>query len=103
MQSRTFYFLQDSVTGNFYTGENNTIEDLSTAAVYFQSKNAEKKIKDIICSWEHQDEYADHWIKLKKSESKEEKAWAKKEKQDVISRKNLENWGIKIVSKKVNI
>ena len=46
---RKFYFIKDSVTGNFYEGK--SADDISTfdkAAVYFQHKNAEKKIKEYI-------------------------------------------------------
>ena len=43
---RKFYFIKDSVTGKFYIGQNaDDIAAFDQAAVYFQRKNAEEKIK----------------------------------------------------------
>ena len=64
---RKFYFIKDSVTGNFYEGK--SADDISTfdkAAVYFQHKNAEKKIKEYIDDTKealetYKKEYSQYW------------------------------------------
>ena len=49
---RTFYFLRDSVTGKFYDGKNSDgIVDFDKAAVYFQRKNAENKLRKNLPNW----------------------------------------------------
>jgi len=50
---RTFYFLKDSVSDKFYTGQNEHLSNLDGAAVYFKEANARARIKGIIQSWTH--------------------------------------------------
>ena len=53
MITRDFYFLQDSVSKKFYTGQHNGMMDIRNAAVYYSEDAAKKSIKKIIRSWEH--------------------------------------------------
>lgn len=103
MSSRTFFFLKDSVKGGFYTGQNNALMEFKDAAVYFQEKNAKAGMKRVISAWEHQQKYADHWIQECKKKRPEDQAWAKTEKDNVILRETLPNWGIEIVSGTVTL
>jgi hypothetical protein len=106
--SRTFFFIQDSVTEEFYTGQNNWRSDFANGAVYYQEKNAQKKIKDIIRAWEHDQKFDYDWVKenwkdLNPDSYKENLKAAKVSDEEVAKRKSLKNWGIEIVSKKVSI
>lgn len=105
---RTFYFLKDSVSGKFYTGQSDFRSDFDDAAVYYQEKNAKKKIKDIIHYWEHNQKYDSKWYKENFTDLSEEsyKDYVKKAKiidAEVAKRKGLKDWGVEIVSKEVAI
>jgi len=97
---RTFYFLKDSVTGNFYDGGNcDGIGQFDKAAVYFQRKNAEKRMKQLINvkysgSWEWTEKCLQDYNNLH---------WGDKaqRRRDVRLRKDLPNWGIQIVAVEV--
>jgi hypothetical protein len=95
---RTFYFLKDSVTGKFYDGKNSDgIVDFDKAAVYFQRKNAEKRMKQLISgSWEWTEKCLTNYDELH---------WDNKaqRRRDVKARKNLPNWGIEVVEVVVEI
>ena len=105
-QTRRFFFLRDGPNGGFYTGQQNSIMDFKNAAVYYKQENAKKKMGDIVSSWEHQERYMDKWIKdtqdRERYDDKDREQFAQ-EKKDVIKRKNLDNWGIKIVWSDVDI
>jgi len=97
---RTFYFLKDSVTGNFYDGENcDNIGHFDTATVYWQRDNAAKRIKRLINvkysgSWEWTEKCLQDYDNLH---------WGDKaqRRRDVQLRKHLPNWGIEIVAVEV--
>jgi hypothetical protein len=84
--TRTFYFLRDNVSKQFYTGEHNQISNFNDAAVYYKEKNAKLKIKEIISNWLHDQKYP-YGNRL----------------EEVNLRKNIENWGIEIISRDVTI
>ncbi len=99
---RKFYFIKDSVTGNFYEGK--SADDILTfdkAAVYFQHKNAEKKIKEYI-----DDNYSCSWPWLQKCLTLPNLHWSKelvdKTKKMIAERKDLPNWGIEIVEVEID-
>ncbi len=101
MMKRTFYFLRDSVSGQFYTGQNNRMADgLTGAAVYHGEANAREKIRDIRKSWEHQQKFGyDYWKASTFPAMFDEKNQKELLRRDgeVVLRKNLPNWGIIIV------
>jgi hypothetical protein len=100
---RFFYFLKDTVTDQFYTGENTNLGSFDKAAVYFQKKNAENKLKTIVNikysgSWPWLQK---HWTN-KKDKVKDQFDHVKICTKLVNERKNLVNWGIEIVEIKVS-
>jgi len=104
---RTFYFLKDSVTGNFYDGGNcDDIGQFDKAAVYFQRKNAEKRMKSLF-DQEHAGSWTwyVHWIKnpeyLWYVEENERTQHINKWITLIDERKHLPNWGIEIVAVEV--
>lgn len=110
MDERTFFFLKDTITGQYYTGQNNELFNFNSSAVYHNQKNALNGCKRVIQSWEFQKKNMEYWIEKTKTKGhptdtddqlKTDKSWAKKQKDDVLKREKLENWGIKIVSSKV--
>ena len=99
---RKFFFLKDSVTGNFYAGSSADVHvPFDKAAVYFQYKNAEKKIKEYING-----EYCGSWGWYVKCLTYPDLDWDKKiisENEKMIDeRKDLPNWGIEIVEVEVD-
>ena len=94
--------MKDLITGKFYTGESLSIEPFDKAAVYFQRKNAEKKIKELTKSI-----YGGSWPWLElhwTGNVKELDDYPKKYPEEierctklVNERKNLKDWGIEIV------
>lgn len=105
---RTFYFIRDSVSGKFYTGQGNHLSTFSDAAVYFQEKNASKKIKDIIRSWKHDEKFDYEWYKenykhYPKDIYDDYLKSAELSLIQVAKRKSLENWGMEIVQKEITI
>ena len=101
--TRTFAFLKDSVSGLFYTGQQNSRMDFKNAAVYFQEKNAKSKKAGVIQSWEFQKKNADYWIEECKKKRPEDQKWAEKEKEDVLRRQDLPDWGVVVVTADVTI
>ena len=99
---RKFYFVKDSVTGNFYIGQNaDDIAPFDQAAVYFQRKNAEEKIKRYVS-----DKYSGSYPWYVKCLASPDLHWGKKlinkiEKM-IDERKDLPNWGIEIVEVEVD-
>ena len=99
---RKFYFIKDSVTGNFYAGlptdENVPFDQ---APVYFQRKNAEKKIKDYL-----NEKYSGSWPWYVKCLTIPNIRWdvetISKIKKMIDERKDLPNWGIEIVEVEVD-
>jgi hypothetical protein len=98
---RKFYFIKDTVTGQFYTGQENDIADFSEAAVYYSNASAEKKIKSIIEDWDDDHQFADSWINDAKKGVGTSLRWAKEKKNNVLKRQNLDQWGMEIVSVEV--
>lgn len=96
--NRTFYFLKDSVTGRFYTGQSNYIDNFDKAAVYFQRKNAEKKIKDVLYSWDLGMKHIEKYTEVYLSRDIYEDVKAK-----IDQRKDLPNWGIEVVEIEVSV
>ena len=97
---RTFYFLKDSVTGNFYFGHKyiEKLVELDGASVYHNEDNAKKMLRQIVTEWKWTESVVDDWIADKNSVK-----YGKTMKRMVNQRKNLPNWGIEIVSGEVNI
>jgi len=99
---RKFYFIKDSVTGDFYTGQSvDYISTFDKAAVYFQRKNAEKKIKEYI-----DDKYTGSWRWHQNYLARPDIVWTDEMinfyKKMIDERKDLPNWGIEIVEVEVN-
>jgi hypothetical protein len=99
---RKFYFIKDSVTGNFYEGKSaDDIVSFDQAAVYFQRKNAEKKIKEYV-----NENYSGSWPWNVKCLTHPDLHWDKKliskTKKMIAERKDLPNWGIEIVEVEVD-
>ena len=89
METRTLYFLQDSVTKQFYTGMDRYRGEFYLAAIYHNEKNAAKKIKEIVFTWQH----AAMW------DDKTDADYTN----DILSHKDLKDFGIVIASANVNI
>ena len=94
---RKFYFIKDTVSGQFYTGQENDLADFSEAAVYYSEASAKKKMKVLTDDWEFDHEYSDGWLKEKGTDKK----WAKEKNKNASKRKNLPLWGMEIVSVEV--
>ncbi len=101
--NRKFYFLKDSVTQKFYTGESYYINSFNNAAVYYQKKNVEKRLKELIKKWEW---YQENWT-IQGSKlgdyAKQQIKFVKENTELVNERKNLPNWGIEIVEVVVKV
>jgi hypothetical protein len=97
---RKFYFIKDSVTGNFYLGHKNlsNLVDFDGAAIYHNEDNAKKMLKQIITNWKWTESSVDVWIADKNSVE-----YGKTMKRMVNQRKDLPNWGIEIVSGEVDV
>jgi hypothetical protein len=104
MNKRTFYFLRDSVTGKFYTGQNTYIDTFDKAAVYFQRKNADKKLNELLSA-----KHCGSWPWIEKQwttyDDKHQGQYAlvKESIKLVNERKHLPNWGIEIVETDIKI
>ena len=103
---RSFYFIQDSVTGQFYDGQSvDGFVDFTTAAVYFRLKNIENKIKENTSlkhtgSWTWYEKY---WVNEIEFDNESQMDFHNKIKKLVTERKYLPNWGMKIVEVEVSI
>ena len=97
---RKFYFIKDSVTGNFYFGHKyiENLVELDGASVYHNEDNAKKMLRQIVTEWKWTENVVDDWIADKNSAK-----YGKTMKRMVNQRKDLPNWGIEIVSGEVNI
>jgi len=94
---RKFYFIKDSVTGNFYEGRSaDDIVPFDKAAVYFQRKNAEKKIKEYTHE-RYSGSYPWHVKCLKDPKLHWDQELIDQTKKMIDDRKDLPNWGIEIV------
>lgn len=95
--SRALYFFQCQVDFKFYTGQNNRRGNFSEAAIYWTEENAKKKLKELINGWVRQEFNLDYWLKQAPKESREE--WQS----EINARKNLPNWGIKIIKRTITV
>lgn len=93
---RTLYFLKDSVSGKFYSGQSIYLVDFKEAAIYFQEKNVIKRRKELVDKWKW---HAGNIIFWKGDTDK--KKWAKEIEGDVNARKSLPDWGIEVVSREI--
>ena len=90
MNIRTFYFLQDTVSKKFYTGQWDQLAELKNAAVYYSKDGAKKGMGKVVEAW-----VSTQWhIQLSPDASVQT---------EVNLRSNLKNWGIEIVSGKVEV
>jgi NADH:ubiquinone oxidoreductase subunit len=97
--TRDFYFLKDSVSGQFYTGQNEYMSDFRNAAVYHTEKSAVNHIKGITQSWEHHVKYPTE-EKYREEFEKTQRPWPN----DMVKeRRNLFDWGIVVVKGTVKI
>lgn len=101
--TRPLYFLKDSLTGKFYTGQRNELGEFATAAIYHQMKNATSRVKGVVEAWEFQRKTADYWIEECKKKRPEDQKWAKKEKDEAIARQDLPDWGVQVVGGTVTV
>ena len=97
---RKFYFIKDSVTGNFYFSHKylESLVELDGASVYHSEDNAKKMLRQIVTKWKWTESAVDVWIADENSVQ-----FGKNMKRMVNQRKDLPNWGIEIVSGEVNI
>lgn len=96
---RKFYFIKDSVTGNYYAGANaDSIVTFDEAAVYYQRKNAVKKIKRYISN-----RYGGSWPWYENCLKDPDFHWedSSKLRRMIKERTGLPNWGIEIVEVEV--
>ena len=99
---RKFYFIKDSVTGNFYAGQSaDNIVPFDKAAVYYQRKNAEKKIKEYTHE-RYSGSYPWHVKCLTYPDLHWDKKLIDQTKKMIAERKDLPNWGIEIVEVEVD-
>jgi len=99
---RKFYFIKDSVTGNFYTGSTaDILVPFDKAAVYFQRKNAEKKIKEYTDE-RYSGSYPWHVKCLTIPNLHWDKELIDETKKMIAERKDLPKWGIEIVEVEVD-
>jgi hypothetical protein len=111
MDTRTFFFLKDTLSGEYYNGEGNWKQTFYEAAVYHQKQNAIRGMKRVMDSWEAQDRHNQYWVDYvkKKKKNQTEKEWESDKKKverdvkEVEERKNLKDWGIEIVSGEIKI
>lgn len=96
---RDFYFLKDSVSGQFYTGQHDYMSDFRNAAVYHSEKSAISHIKGIVSSWEHNLKYPLE-EKYRKEHVEQGIPWPNDLTQE---RKSLKDWGIVVVKGTVKI
>ena len=97
--TRDFYFLQDSITNKFYTGQHNCISEFRDAAVYHSEKSAINHIKGIIRAWEHDLKYPTE-EKYREEFVQSNQPWPN----DLVQeRKDLKSWGIIVVKGTVKI
>ena len=97
---RKFYFIKDSVTGNFYWSHKyiENFVELDGASVYHNEDNAKKMLRQIVNKWKWTENVVDDWITDEFCAK-----YGKTMKRMVNQRKDLPNWGIEIVSGEVNI
>ena len=97
---RTFYFLKDSVTNKFYWSHKyvENFVELNGAPDYRNEDNAKKMLQQIVTKWKWTEGVVDDWIA---DESSVE--FGRTVKRMINQRKDLPDWGIKIVSGEVNI
>ena len=97
---RTFYFLKDSVTNQFYWSHKyvESFVELDRAPDYGNEDNAKQSLQQIVTKWKWTEGVVDDWIN---DESSVE--FGRTVKRMINQRKDLPDWGIKIVSGEVNI
>lgn len=98
---RSFYFLRDSVSKQFYTGFYTQIDRFERAAVYFTREEVEEKLKKLINK-----EYTGSWENLQRGLPHYDKRCKKAYKKDlelVNERKNLKDWGIEIIEVEISL
>jgi hypothetical protein len=97
---RTFYFLKDSVTNKFYWSHQyvESFVTLDRAPDYGNEDNAKQSLQQIVTKWKRNEGVVDDWIA---DESSVE--FGRTVKRMINQRKDLPDWGIKIVSGEVNI
>ena len=97
--TRDFYFLRDSVSGQFYTGQHTCMSDFRGAAVYHSEISALKHIKGIVQAWEHNLNYPIE-EKYRKEFVEQNRPWPN----DLTKeRKDLNYWGIVVVKGTIKI
>ena len=98
---RKFYFIKDSVTGNFYEGRSaDDIVPFDKAAVYYQRQNAEKKIKEYV-NEKYSGSYPWHVKCLTIPNLHWDQELIDETIKMIAERKYLPNWGIEIVEVEV--
>lgn len=97
--TRCFYFLKDSVSDQFYTGQHDYMSDFRNDAVYHTEKSAIAHIKGISRAWEHNLKYPTE-EKYRKEFIEQNRPWPN----DLTDeRKNLKDWGIVVVKGTVKL
>ena len=99
---RSFYFLYDSITGKFYTGQNNWLTDFDRAAVYHSHDAAKTKVKAVINSWKFSQKHRDSYAARVKPTNAGDVAWLKDLDDGIATHCNAKDWGVKIVEKTLN-
>ena len=97
---RTFYFLKDSVTNQFYWSHKyvESFVELGGAPDLRNEESAKEMLQQIVTKWKWTEGVVDDWIN---DESSVE--FGRTVKRMINQRKDLPDWGIKIVSGEVNI
>ena len=97
---RTFYFLKDSVTNKFYWSHRyvESFVELDRAPDYRNEDSAREGLQQIVTKWKWTEGVVDDWIN---DESSVE--FGRTVKRMINQRKDLPDWGIKIVSGEINI
>ena len=93
---RSFFFIRDSLTKQFYSSSRNDLGTFAEAVVFLQRKNAEKGIRDRFFHWE---------IYLERTDTKKGNPVSEYIRRNFIEakkRQELKNWGMEVVEVKVN-
>ena len=100
MNKRTFYFLMDDVTGEFYTGQNHEMGEFRYAAVYYSLESVNKKIKDVVRAWEKTQKWLPTW---KNQGDAQDLTYVTKRTRQVRTHEKLPQWGIQIIEKEIKL
>ena len=97
---RKLFFLKDTVSGGFYWSHKyvESFVKLDRAPDYRNETDAKKGLQEIVTKWKLHESVVDDWIA---DESSVE--FGRTVKRMINQRKDLPDWGIKIVSGEVNI